>query len=602
MTPEEKPPLSPEEAMFQEAVSAVDAGERTRARDLLTRLIKANRDQPDYWLLMSAVVDTVKERAYCLTEVLRIDPNHALARRGLALIGQVPPDPQAPPPKPVQRRNWMKEMGMADNQDSKSLRNFWLRSGLIASGLLVLVCLVAAGIFGVSRSLSPQPTPLPLAPLGPSGPTSTYQPTASPVVRSATPTFLGPTPLWMLLPATYTPTPLYVATEHRLSEAYRLAITAHARKDWTNFNRYIQQAATAEPRAVDILYYLGESQRLLGNFSQAITHYNQAISINGAFAPPYLGRARANLERQAKTGEKFSDDPARDLETAIEKDTGFAEPYLDLAALRLARGDPTGAMNVLNTGEKAVSGSPLYYLYRAQVHLQNGNIASALEDARRANQMDSTLLPAYRIVGQCLQLSGNVKDSLAPLRTYTIFEVKDAEAFAWLAQALLANQQEAAALEAAETALRINRNLLDAILARGAVRLARKDNRGALDDFTLALKQKPDSFAANLGMGKSYLASGVIPDANYYFDRSLPLARSDSEKAEGYYWRAQGAEAAGQREIAINSWQALLALPGSSYPPEWAERARQNLQVLSATATPMPTPSPIVSPTASPTP
>jgi hypothetical protein len=56
-------------------------------------------------------------------------------------------------------------------------------------------------------------------------------PTMTPLVRSPTPTFIGPTPLWMLMEATYTPTPLYVNTPHPISEAYRIGIRAYQRGD-----------------------------------------------------------------------------------------------------------------------------------------------------------------------------------------------------------------------------------------------------------------------------------------------------------------------------------------------------------------------------------
>jgi hypothetical protein len=63
-----------DDRMFQETKEAIDRGERARARDLLTRLIKESPERADYWLWMSAVVESVQERIYCLKEVLKLDP------------------------------------------------------------------------------------------------------------------------------------------------------------------------------------------------------------------------------------------------------------------------------------------------------------------------------------------------------------------------------------------------------------------------------------------------------------------------------------------------------------------------------------------------
>ncbi|HMN59368.1 MAG TPA: hypothetical protein PJ988_03340, partial [Anaerolinea sp.] len=85
---------------------AVPAGDRGRARDLFTRLLTINQGNAEYWLWMSAMVDSAQERSYCLNEVLRRDPENAAARRGLLLLGQAQPDEKQVIPLRAQRRNW----------------------------------------------------------------------------------------------------------------------------------------------------------------------------------------------------------------------------------------------------------------------------------------------------------------------------------------------------------------------------------------------------------------------------------------------------------------------------------------------------------------
>ena len=86
-----------ENLMLQEAIDAIRQGQRRRARDLLTRLLRADQSNPEYWLWMSSVVDSLKERKYCLEMVLRVDPDNRQARQGLVMMGAVPPPPSSDP-------------------------------------------------------------------------------------------------------------------------------------------------------------------------------------------------------------------------------------------------------------------------------------------------------------------------------------------------------------------------------------------------------------------------------------------------------------------------------------------------------------------------
>ncbi|UCD41769.1 MAG: ATP synthase subunit I, partial [Chloroflexota bacterium] len=69
-----------DDKMLQEAIEAVATGQSDRARDLLTRLLRADQSNPRYWLWMSSVVDTTKERIYCLQKVIHLDPGNRAAQ------------------------------------------------------------------------------------------------------------------------------------------------------------------------------------------------------------------------------------------------------------------------------------------------------------------------------------------------------------------------------------------------------------------------------------------------------------------------------------------------------------------------------------------
>ena len=112
----------PEDIMLQEAVEAIRQGQRGRARDLLTRLLRADASNTQYWLWMSSVVETPKEQIYCLQSILKVDPKNKAARQGLVLLGALPPESEIKPVLPVRRR-WHVEV--QEVKDVSALRAIW---------------------------------------------------------------------------------------------------------------------------------------------------------------------------------------------------------------------------------------------------------------------------------------------------------------------------------------------------------------------------------------------------------------------------------------------------------------------------------------------
>ena len=102
-----------DDAVFQEAVEALRTGNKSKARDLLTGLIKTDQGNVTYWIWLSAAMETAKERSYCLQTALKLDPNNATAKRGLILLGALPAD-ETIQPFPVNRpRAWEEKLLLA---------------------------------------------------------------------------------------------------------------------------------------------------------------------------------------------------------------------------------------------------------------------------------------------------------------------------------------------------------------------------------------------------------------------------------------------------------------------------------------------------------
>ena len=573
--------MTPEESMFQEAMGAIEKGDNPRARDLLMRLIKLNPTKPDYWLWMSATVETVKERIYCLKEVIKLDPQNVDAQRGLAMFGALPVNPDLVIPLHLQRRRWdVERLDKEEKDKNKAKKLTWKTALLYAGAFIFIVALLSLAIWGAGTVFGKKKVVAYL------GPTLTYAPTPTKAVAT-TAVNGSATPLWNQLQATYTPTPIYVSTPHNI-EAYSIALRAYGRGEYDKAISNIYQAITLEPNSADLLYHLGESYRLGGSYDEAIRTFNLAIKLKPDFAPGYLGLGRTLIDS----------DPAKwqsaqsNLETAIVLDPNIKEGYLELARLFLSREDAQSTLNQLANAPPSILESPLFFLYRGQAEILLDQIDKAIADAHQASRMDVTLLPAYRLLGEGLVKAGLPADAMKPLIIVTTYQPGDIEAWVWLGAAYSAQNDTENALKAFDQALSLNKNFGDAYLQRGLVYIQIKDGAKAKADLTTAVRIKPNSFAAKMALGKAFMLLKDYGSAWKQFAESESLAKTDATTAEMLYWRGQALDALdlpNTVDSAIRDYQSLLALPAENVPAAWRDFAAQRLAVLTATDTPIPT-------------
>ena len=563
--------MSVEESMFKEAMAAIDADENSRARDLLTRLLKDNPNNAQYWLWMSAVVETRKECIYSLKEALRLDPQNVAAKRGLMMYGEIEPDPSLALPYKYQKHDWEAELRKA--QASATKKQSPLTRSLVYGGLILLVAAAGVAALWYFHVFSHPAASQPFVNINRATATPSATPTLNP--RMPTPTPPGPTPLWMMLQATYTPTPLFINTPH-VAEAYELGIEAFQKQDWDQAITYFQQALETEYNSDDIRYYIGESYRLKGDIPNANDTFNSIIKRDSSFAPAYLGRART--EYYGETGRWR--DAVTDLKEALRFDPTMGQAYLEIANIYDNQGDGTDALSYLQTAETLVSDSPLFYYYRGWGEFLTGDNDSALKDVQKANSMDSTIVNMYLLLGQIWQATGDYQSSIKPLETYVTYDNSDDKGFLYLGEGYYAINDYTDAIQAFNQALALNNTLFDAYNERAYSYLKTGDAQSALSDFTYALAIDPKSFDANMGRGQALMAQNQYRQAYVQFNIADAYDETDAESARLYYWRALSLEGIGDSRDAIKDWNALLALPPDAVPSDMSSEASQHLATL----------------------
>lgn len=581
--------------MLKEAVEAVRQGDRARGRDLLTRLLKTDQNNASYWLWLSAVVDTAKERLYCLQTALKLDPDNASAKRGLVLLGGLPPD-DAVRPFPLNRpRSW--EEGLSIPKEESEKPRGWANP-LVRLFTILGILVVAGGLFlggynlfapGLRPVIFGTPTHHPTF-------TVSSTPTITPAFRTATPTFLGPTPLSFFLPATYTRTPLYVVTAHPgLTDSFfKAGMRLLAAGDYETARVQFEQLLNSEPQAADASYYIGETYRFEANYAEAHKAYQSAIEINPDFAPPYLGRARVNLA--LKSGMDVLDD----FERAIVLDPQFVEAYIDRAAYLISNSNPREALNDLETALELNPNSAPAWMYLAQAQLASGDAAAALESGLRANALDLTLVPVYLTLAQAYIATGQAAQAVAVLQTYTIYKPDDKAAFLSLGTAYNAAGDYPLALKTLDRYLEKDPHNAEAYFQRGTAYLNLENADLAEADFKKAIGYDPSDFDSQLGLARVYDLQGKPNDAFLQVEKNaFPLAKTDETRAQCYYWQAIFLEHISNQEGAKDYWNRLIRLPEGAMPPEWRAAAFEHLGI---TPTFTPTPRPSRTPTATPKP
>ncbi len=591
--------------MFKEALIAIENGETERAQDLLSRLLRVDKDNGEYWLWMSSVVRTTKEQEYCLQNALRIDPKNRSARRGLVLFGKLPPDEVVP--IPLQKRNWEAKVGEAVEElrgFRKIMANPVLRVFVFLGGSIVLIGLLLGGIFGTRGIFKPRLTITPVA----WTPTSTDTPTVTPRVRTPTPTPVfspTPEPLWMLLEATYTPVPIYVNTPHPRLEAHRLAMRAYERGDYDTMITFLEQTLREETNSPDLIYYLGEAYRLLGDYEQALQHYGEAIDLNPNFAPAYLA---IGLVRQ-QLNPRYEILP--DLNKAIERDPVYGEAYYLRAIYLAGILDFEAALDDLEQANRIMPYDPRPYLELANIYLGLGEDELALENAQEAYRIDITHLDVYLVLAKTYLANNRPEDALEKIEIYGRYKPDDPAYLALLGGVLFeigTDYQEA--LEVLERTKRLDPELALAQYYHGLVAIKLGDTKQAVNDLYVARSLELKNFDYNIWFSIALFEDGRFEDAYGQINASESLIRLDEQRAIFYYYKAKVGMEIGLINPVKEAWQALLELPSEVVPNEWRSEAEEYLapptetptptQTMTRTSTPTKTRAPSITPTRTP--
>lgn len=567
-----------DDTMFQDALDALRRGDKPRAKELLTLLLKTDQSNATYWVWLSAAVDNVKERIYCLQTAYKLDPQNSTAKRGLILLGALTPD-EGVQPFPMNRpRAWEQKLLLANETPKEKGFKAIVRSPVtrLVGVVLVVVALFSAVMFGfvIPRQVNIVPTQS-FTP-GPS-PTFTTTPTVFGATAAPTKPFIGPTPLWMLLAETYTPTAVYVNTKRapQSVDQYRAAKMAYDNGDWDSYIASMRLIAALEPKSADVYYLIGEAYRFKGDSKSALQAYNDALEIDPNFGASYLGLARARLLENPNLNVEYL------FDEAIKLDPGFGEVYIERARYFLYHKDPKAAIVDLNQADKLMPGSPMVYMAYADAYLVLGDTKNALEAAEKAYSLDATDPLVYKMLGTMYIEDGQYERAIEALNIYVIYASDNDRAFALLGRAYYELKDYQTAVENFDKAEDLNPNAMRKYYVyRGLANLELDNIDQAVDDLENALSEDETSFEVNLGLARAYFIQEKFGSAFVRTEVLKSVADTDEETALALYWQALSQEKRGELKAAVKDWQELLAMDKNVMTAEMRAEAEQHLKAV----------------------
>jgi hypothetical protein len=539
---------------------------------------------------MSSVVDSKRERKYCLESALQIDSTHRAALRGLVILGERSPDEiEIRRPARIPRRQ-MASIAKSPSMGGGLRINWTMIAATIGGAVIIIgVGAVAAAFFGIlgPRRLQqaaqlptepPTPTNTPLIPTA----TPTLIPAAERVLRTPIPTELAGTPFIFFVNATPTLTPVYGEIQRSSYEAYSAGISAIINSNYEAALGFFNQVLELDASLADVHYFKGESLRLIAlealaneeenvgtMFGEAVNAYDQAILADSEFAPAYLGRGRTLLQRVYLVTPQDSleaDDLPQDFQRAIDRDPVHADAYLEMAAFYASIRLWKTAEELLTAAIDAGVREPAVYIMLSEAQLTRQRNVPAVENAIEGSAADHSNLYGYLILGRALNRVDQYSASLAPLLTYVAYRGDDHRGWAALGRAQRELFDYTAAASSLNTALEINDRYAPAYLARGLLNLDLGLYDEGLTDLNNAERYGPLDYDLHIALGRALYHVGNFGDALEHANIAIELGNAEEFRrelerkvAEGYAIRALVYET--NEELlsdAIQNWEWIL--------------------------------------------
>lgn len=552
---------------LQQGIAAAKAKQNDQARQLLQNAIRLDPSSETAWLWLSSVAKDDKERAFCLRQMLQLNPENQMALKGLQAMGIAPAgeaavhaaEPASPIPQPAPAKIAAAQAAakaLAENIDSfedpfsevawvHKTRN---RAGERAATLfnisvrvvpvLILLAIVGAGALFITQN----PDAISLAP--------TWTPSYTPTM-TATPT-PGFTPTPSPTPElTYTPTPPIpdglprgdLFTEMTVTPVYpglregRIMQEAILLLDDKQYSVALPTLSAVRGQLIESsnnqnpYYYEAVALTNLGDTERALRVLDEGFVHMDALAVADTSLLQAGLAFvYARQGDYRDANEAADM--ALEGDARLRQPYLSLAESALAEEDFQAAAEVIAEGLDNHPGDVPLLILRGELNLRREQPAAAQQDARIALYVDPTAEDAYLLQARADIAFGDYGLAVLHLQDYLFIYPGSIEGWTLLGDARVLEGNVEQAIAAYSRAVNTEEYVpaqLPALMARADLYGKRNQPTLAYDDYNTAVGLDSANVAARAGRALAAYRVGRFAET---VDDLEVLLEQDPQQAE----------------------------------------------------------------------
>jgi tetratricopeptide (TPR) repeat protein len=356
---------------------------------------------------------------------------------------------------------------------------------------------------------------------------------------------------------------------------------------------FLQQAADAEPGALDILYYLGMAYLWDEDYENARRYFEIIIDEDDAFAPAYIGRAHALLGMDPDRG------VTADLYKAVSIDEEYIEARLAWAGYKIFRGEYEDAIKDVEIALTIDPENAQAFNFLSKIYIELNRPEEAIEAAQEAFDRDLTNTENYILLGHALLMNERADEAIPLLEIYVSHMSEDYFGWYLLGRANQEVGNTESALEIFELTYEERKNIYEMSYYWALSLIDAEEYEAAIDRLQVPIRRIPNWFEPYVAQAKAYYLNEEYDQAKEVLETNSNRARSDEQKAALYYWRGMIYTELGYPVIAENSWLDLLSLPIQAVPTEWRSEAQKNVgETVPANVTEAPTPTRV--PTATP--
>lgn len=242
--------------------------------------------------------------------------------------------------------------------------------------------------------------------------------------------------------------------------------------------------------------------------------------LNGTYIQNPLVRyqlARANL-LQARVAnpvesKKALDSAESNLTEAVKLNPKFEPAVLTLAELKIRKGSPAAAIDLLQPLTQQKTQNPQAYYLLAAAHVAQRNEAEAIAIYKRMIEMFPTSAEPSFLLGSLQLTQGNRAEAYASLEKTTEIDPNFLPATERLIDLDLADKQVPKATTRIQTYLDKNPNSAQGLAIRAKVHLAQKDSAGAEADLLKSIELDPKVEGSYLLLAQLYVETNRAQQA-----------------------------------------------------------------------------------------